>query len=101
VKCPNCGKDIKENGVNYCPRCGQSLEVGDSISRVTKIKIEYDEAKRNENGWGIAAIIFIICGLIGVPFIHLLGLPPLIIGLVCLAFALHYGEKAKKLKNQL
>jgi uncharacterized membrane protein YvbJ len=106
MKCPNCGKNIKEEGTNYCSYCGQALDVKESLAGITKVKIEYDEAKSNSKGWAIAGCISLLAALaivILIPFpLDIFITPPLIIlGIAGLILSYHYDSKAKKLKDRL
>lgn len=87
MKCPNCGKDIEEKrGISYCPYCGQSLEARESLARVTKVKIEYDEAKSKSKEWGITGSIAMLAALATVILI------PLSVGRLCNCAPIYFGH---------
>lgn len=109
MKCPHCGKSISDKGINFCPYCGQSLgQLNKDLREVTRIQIEYQEAKDKAKDWEIGAAIGFgaaIALTIAAPFTFFVTLfiavPLFILGIVSAALTAHYNNKAKKLKDQL
>ena len=109
MKCPNCSKTIKDKSVSYCPYCGQSLgNINPDLHEVTKIQIEYQEAKDKEKewktgGWICLGLGFILCVVSPITLLITLfiGIPLVIFSIVAFFLAEHYKGKAKKLKDEL
>lgn len=109
MKCPNCGRKIKVKGVSYCPYCGGSLgNLNQDLREVTKIQIEYQEAKEKASEWGIGVGVGFAGGvacLLLAPFTFFItffiAVPLFILGIVSAVLAAHYQGHAKKLKDEL
>ncbi len=105
--CPDCGNKLDGDPI-YCQNCGKRLHGGQSdLARdqreIAKIQIEYKEAKKEEREAESAAAGILILGLIlSVLFFGPTGMIGVfILAGICLAIAVHFHTKAKKLKDQL
>lgn len=106
MKCPNCGKNIKEESTSYCPYCGQPLDVKESLATITRLKIEHDEAKSSSKEWGTASWILMLAALVCailIPFpLDIFVIAPLfILSVTSQIVSYHYRNKAKKIKDRL
>jgi len=60
--CPNCGTEVPEN-VNFCQKCGNALQSGQSSNQGSKSQKEFSSIVNNRV---ILFIIYSVLGLIGV-----------------------------------
>jgi uncharacterized membrane protein YvbJ len=105
MKCPNCGRKIKDKNVSYCPYCGESLgSTNQDLREVTRVQLDYHEAKNKERNWGITSCISLIIAAVlifTVPLGFLIAIPFFVFGIVGLILTGHYEGKAKKIKDRL
>jgi uncharacterized membrane protein YvbJ len=108
MKCPSCGKDIKDHG-NYCPQCGAALtNVNWDAREVARLQMEYDQAKSEARNSIIASVVAGALALImvflspGTLFVSLFFAVALMVAMV-ISFirAARYEEKAKKIQKKL
>ncbi len=114
--CLQCCKEISEDCI-FCPKCGERIiedaesgtsndkielktAIRDSLT-VERIREETKEKKSKEKIYRIIGLVLCIGGLLGIPLITFLGIPPIIMGIILLLVSADYEGQAKKLKKLL
>jgi len=105
--CQHCG-EIVDEGVVFCPKCGEILAGEDTEWQEFQIQGEVDEAKHRANMYTILAIVLATVGLmgggvlcVGTGSVGFFGIAFVCLGVGSTAWAGRYEHKARSLKRQL